>query len=58
VAENLKGNPVEIGDGHAAVIGNETCQIHCPEASVELSRRDEGWEGARRPAGHKRPQAK
>jgi len=35
-----KGNPVKVGDGHAAVIGNETCQIHYPSTSS-------GWEGAR-----------
>jgi len=33
---------VKVGDGHAAVIGDETCQSHCPELA-------EGWEGARRP---------
>jgi hypothetical protein len=27
----LKGNPVRVGDGHAAVIGDETCQSHYPE---------------------------
>jgi hypothetical protein len=26
VADCQKGNPVRIGDGHAAVIGDETCQ--------------------------------
>ncbi len=26
VANCRKGNPVRIGDGHAAVIGDETCQ--------------------------------
>ena len=32
VAYSRKGNPVRVGDGHAAVIGDETCQIHCPES--------------------------
>jgi hypothetical protein len=27
-----QGNPVRVGDGHAAVIGDETCQIHCPDS--------------------------
>ena len=31
VARCLKGNPVEIGDGHAAVTGDETRRNHCPE---------------------------
>jgi hypothetical protein len=26
-----EGNPVEFGDGHAAVIGDETCRNHYPE---------------------------
>ena len=26
-----EGNPVGIGDGHAAVIGDETCRSHCPD---------------------------
>ncbi len=39
VADCRKGNPVRTGDGHAAVIGDETCQSHYPEPV-------EGWEGA------------
>ena len=41
MAESRKGNPVRIGDGHAAVIGDETCQIHYSVLNTE-------WEGARR----------
>ncbi len=37
-----KGNLVKFGDGHAAVIGYETCHIHYPSTGS-------GWEGARRP---------
>ena len=29
---NQKGSSVKIGDGHAAVIGDETCQIHYPKS--------------------------
>jgi len=43
VALNRKGNPVRIGDGHAAVIGDETCQNHYPEL-VEGSK-DQGGKG-------------
>jgi hypothetical protein len=32
VADCQKGNPVRIGDGHAAVIGDETCQNHYPKS--------------------------
>jgi hypothetical protein len=35
------GNLVRIGDGHAAVIGDETCQIHCSEL-VEGARDGKG----------------
>ena len=57
VADCQKGNPVGIGDGHAAVIGDETRQSHYPLSRVY--RRVEGWEGARMPevlktSGHSR----
>jgi hypothetical protein len=42
VVHSVKGNPVRIGDGHAAVIGDETCQIHYPM----LKDKGSGWEGA------------
>jgi hypothetical protein len=47
--EAEKGTPVRVGDGHAAVIGYETCQIHYPSRlRHELSRMPSlGWEGAR-----------
>jgi hypothetical protein len=28
--QEVKGNPVRFGDGHAAVIGDETCNSHYP----------------------------
>ena len=47
MAKSREGNPVRVGDGHAAVIGYETCQIHYP--STLRQAQGSGWEGARRP---------